>query len=132
MRYKLKFYPILLITVSLMSCSTNKVNNSSSLIPGRYLHIRYNFFEKTKLYVSGIRHLPISDTIVLNTDNSFERIYCQSRIKGNWYMSNDTLILSSYSEKHSKLVNQYFTYNKNVLTQIFEDKSWYSSFQLEE
>lgn len=76
--------------------------------------------------------MPISDTIVLNADNSFERIYCQSKTRGNWYISNDTLILSSYSEKHSKLVNQYFTYNKKVLTQIFEDKSWYSSFQLKE
>lgn len=132
MKQILKLYMLLIILISLISCNANKIENHSNLTPGSYAHMRYNFFEKAKLYISGIRHLPISDTIVLNADNSFERIYCQSKTRGNWYISNDTLILSSYSEKHSKLVNQYFTYNKKVLTQIFEDKSWYSSFQLKE
>jgi hypothetical protein len=102
---------LMLFVYLLFSCSSNKKMEQNEII-GKYVSQRTNIIKATLDYhLSG--KIYSSTTIDINQDSSFVYNSCANIIKGNWKVSNDSLLLFvksnrfridslNYSKKYQK------------------------------
>lgn len=128
MYLRLNIY-LLSCLILLVSCKQTNADISNLPRTGKYSHIHFSFLKKAYLYINGIRHLPVSDTLIINSDKTFEIKYCNGNNSGNWEIINDTLRIVYYNKE--TLIQKDYKVNKNKLIQIYQDKSWYSEYQLD-
>lgn len=123
-----KIISLLICLIFILGYKVSSVNYNSNLKLGKYSHIHFSIFKKAYLYINGVRHLPISDTLIINSDKTFEIKYCNGNNSGNWEIINDTLRIYYYV--NDKFVNRDFKICNDRIIQIYNDKSWYGEYKI--
>lgn len=108
---------------------TEKNNYQNKFLPGKYVRVKLNFFDKSVLYLKGVRHLRLTDTLYVNKDSTYKQKFCNDINFGTWYYNKDTLYTTPFS---SKFKGKKYYFKNNTLTVIYTDKSWYDKYKFEE